>query len=197
MFLNLRVHHAIGDGVSGLKVIFKMCDTDHKDEVGANKLAITQLTSLQRMIANIHTFIMVPFYLIDHLEFTCKHTRTYGRSVEGVKKVSWSNKLEFEKIREVKSKTKTTVNDVLLTLVTEATRRYFTRHSKYEVISKEVIYGMGVALDINIEDCKLTNNDAGILILTPTNVEGIFNQLKMINRKMKQMKHELWPFYTV
>ena len=176
-------------------MIFNMCDIDHKDEVVTNKLAITQLTPLQRMLANVHTFIMIPFYMIDQMEFTYKHMKTYCKSDRGVKKVSWCNKLEFEKIREVKSKTNTTVNDVIMTLLTEATRRYFIRHSKQDVINKGIIYGMGVALEMNVRNYKLTNNDAGILIKTPTNVEGIFNQLKTINRNMKQMKHQLWPFF--
>ena len=195
LFIEFRVHHAIGDGMSGWKIIFKMCDIDYRDEIGANKFTITKFTPLQRMIANIHTFFMIPSYLIEHVEFTYKHMRNYGKVAKRVKRISWSNKLEFDKIREVKNKTKTTVNDVLMTLLTEGTRRYFTRQSNHEAISKEIIYGMGVALDINIEDHQLTNNDAGILVLTPTNVEGIFNQLKIINNNMKQIKHKLWPFY--
>ncbi|KAI6648884.1 Diacylglycerol O-acyltransferase [Oopsacas minuta] len=194
-YLAWRVHHSLGDGFSMWRVIFKICDINLKDEFAGNKLTVSRLTTFQRIMANMKTFLSIPMYLTDLIIFTTKYNRKYTEGITNEKRIAWSNKLDFEKVRDVKSKTKTTVNDVLMTLVTESTRRYFTSRSRNDIIDKEVIYGMGVSLDADIDNLQLTNNDAGILILTPTIIEGPFNQLKIINRNMAKMKYELWPFF--
>ena len=130
-------------------------------------------------------------YLLDWF----KYKRRYVDGITGEKRVAWTNNLDFEKIREIKKKTKTTVNDVVMTLLTEAMRCYFFRNSRDDVIDREIVFGMGVALEGDMNDRKLSNNVAGILIRTPVNIEGAFNQLKQINENMNRMKKQLWPFF--
>ena len=189
-----RVHHAIGDASSMWKVVFKLCDMDHTSEIAEKKLAFARLTPFQRIMGYAKTFLCIPMYLTDFLVFVATYHRSYPDATTD-KRCAWSNQLDFQKIREIKSKTKTSVNDLVMTLVTESTRRYFSRRSRKDIIEKDILYGMGASLDFNIDNNKLTNNDIGILIMTPTSAEGMFNQLKIINRNMSKMKHELWGFF--
>ena len=175
-------------------VLFKLCDINHKD-IGADKLTATRLSPFQRNMAYVKAFLYIPMYLTDLLVLIATHSRKYTDGLTTVKRAAMSNQIDFQKIREIKSKTKTTVNDVILTLVTESTRRYFSRRDRNDLIEKEIAYGMAVALSFNFDNYILTNNDAGVLVLTPTNQEGIFNQLKIVNRNMTKLKRESWVFF--
>lgn len=134
-------------------------------------------------------------YLTDLLIFIATHYRRYTDGVTANKRAAMSNRIDFQKVREIKAKTKTTVNDVLMTLVTESTRRYFSRRDRSDLIEKEIVYGTAVVLGADFDNYTLSNNDAGILVLTPTNQEGVFNQLKIVHRNMAKMKQESWVFF--
>ena len=192
--IHCRIHHGIADAMSMWKVVFKLCDVDCINEIAEKKMAFARLTPLQRIMGYTKTFFCIPMYLTDFLVFVAIYHRSYTDETKD-KRCAWSNQLDFQKIREIKSKTKTSVNDVVMTIVTESTRRYFNRRSRKDLIDKDILYGMAASLDFNIDNSQLTNNDIGIIILSPTSTEGMFNQLKRVNRNMSKMKHELWGFF--
>ena len=191
--LTPRFHHSICDGMSAWKTVINTSDVDTRPEVETQKLVMVQLTLLQRIFINVKTFISIPIYIIDNTIFDIAHKREYVSGLTGKKRVAWTNKLDFEKIREIKKKTKTTVNDVVMTLLTEAMRRYFIRHGRDDVINREIVFGMGVALKGDMKSKILTNNVSGILVTFPTNIEGTSNQLRQIHHNMSQLKRRLWP----
>ena len=176
------------------KILFKLCDIDHND-IGADKLTLTRLTQFQRITAYAKTFLYIPMYLTDLLVLIATHSRKYTDGVTTNKRAAMSNQIDFQKICEIKTKTKTTVNDVMLTLVTESTRRYFSRRDRNDLIEKEIVYGMAVAVNVDFESSTVTNHDVGFLVLTPTNQEGIFNQLEIVHGYMSKMKQEYWLFF--
>eukprot|EP00800_Vazella_pourtalesii_P013916 TRINITY_DN3407_c0_g1_i1.p1 TRINITY_DN3407_c0_g1~~TRINITY_DN3407_c0_g1_i1.p1 ORF type:complete len:289 (-),score=18.18 TRINITY_DN3407_c0_g1_i1:53-919(-) len=177
------------------KVLIKLCDMDHTSEFADNKLSFAGLTLSQRIMGYTKTFLYIPMYLIDLIIFVATHDRSYTDATTD-KRCAWSNQLDFQKIREIKTKTKTSVNDVVMTLVTESSRRYFSKRSRKDLIEKDLLYAMAASMDSNFNNYQLTNNYTGILVLIPTSTEGMFNQLKVINRNMSKMKHELWGFFN-
>ena len=127
--------------------------------------------------------------------FIKEYTRKYTNEVTGIKRVAWTNKLDFEKIRIVKRKTNTTVNDVLMTLVTESMKRYFTRYPCGDILKKEIIFGSAIALEGNMDSYTLTNNVSGVPLKMPVNIDGKFEQLKVIRRNMNRLKYGLWTWF--
>ena len=176
-------------------MFLRTCDTNNTDELQTNKLVAIQIPPLKKALAKIQTFIALPVLSINHFLFIREYNRDYTKEITGVKKVAWTNKLDFEKIRAVKLKTNTTVNDVLLTLVTESLKRYFTRHPCGDILKKEIIFGSAIALEGNMDTYTLTNNVSGIPIKSPVNIEGKFEQLRVINKNMNRLKHGLWPWF--
>ncbi|KAI6648883.1 diacylglycerol O-acyltransferase [Oopsacas minuta] len=190
-----RLNHSLADGISTWKVFLKTCDVSHKDELEPNRLAALQVPYWRRTLAKIQTFFALPVLAIDIRLFIAESDRKYTNSTTGVKKIAWTNKLDFEKIRLVKKKTKTTVNDVLMSLVTESLRRYFTIHPHGDIIKSKIIFGSGMAIEGTMDNDVLTNNVLGICIRFPAHIEGVFEQLKVIHRNMNIMKFGLWPWF--
>ena len=153
------------------------------------------MSPFQKALAKIQTFIALPILTINQSICINEYTEKYTNEVTGIKRIAWTNELNFEKIRIVKQKTNTTVNDLLMTLVTESMKRYFTRYPCGDILKKEIIFGSAIVLGNNMDSDALTINVSGVALKMPVNIEGKFEQLKAIRKNMNNLKHGLWPWF--
>ncbi|GAB6021236.1 hypothetical protein CHUAL_003853 [Chamberlinius hualienensis] len=133
--LVIRAHHAMGDGVSFVRTFFSLMVGKNDDmEMILEKAVSRRKASVKNdfkhklniALQRIYMFVFSPAVLIRPLFIQEKHL-LHGHKLTGVVITNWSTNIKLETIKAIKNSTSTTVNDVIMTCLAGAIRRYFLR----------------------------------------------------------------------
>ena len=101
----------------------------------------------------------------------------HGAQLSGVKKVAWQEAIDLQLIKDIKSATGTTVNDVLTSCVSLALRRYFQRRG----VENPDDFTAAVAVDVrsrsSSKEVTFENLFAFVFPKLPVATDGIVKQL--------------------
>lgn len=160
----LRAHHAIGDGVSFLRIIVSQLSDSTKvmitilEKAARNrniKLPMDMKSKLAKILRSVYNFICIPAYVVRPFFIQERHA-LHGPKLTGVVVSNWANNIKLETIKCIKNKVGTTVNDVIMSCLASAVRQCFLRK-------------------------KLTPPET-VNIYIPVNLQGPFDVLNNINK---------------
>lgn len=122
----MRIHHAIGDGVSLVRLCVEaLVDTPLPPPPARAK----PQSPFVRAAFLMWSVLMLPFGIMSltaNFDRNCLH----GAPLSGRKVMTWSKGLPLSLIRQVKDAASTTVNDVLMTCLSTALAKHFTRRKE-------------------------------------------------------------------
>jgi diacylglycerol O-acyltransferase / wax synthase len=114
--------------------------------------------------------------------------RTVFRGKLGVaKRVAWSESIALEDVKLIKNRTGTTVNDVLVAVLTGALRRYMILHND-DPTGKEIRAMVPVNIRPITDKIELGNQWALIYLTLPVGIEDPLDRLFEVKRRMDQIK---------
>jgi hypothetical protein len=101
--------------------------------------------------------------------------------------VAWSEPIALEDVKLVKNRTGTTVNDVLVAVLTGALRRYMIAHND-DPTGKEIRAMVPVNIRPITDKIELGNQWALIYLTLPVGIEDPLDRLFEVKRRMDQIK---------
>ncbi len=117
-------------------------------------------------------------------------------SVSGEKKVDWIEPIDLQPIKDIGRATGTTVNDVLLAVLTNALRKYLVEKDALTV--DDLFTAVPVSLRRPDADLPRTlGNRFGLIpVLLPVSIEDPVEQLQEISRRVDDIKESQMPIVS-
>jgi WS/DGAT/MGAT family acyltransferase len=216
-----RLHHAIADGIALVKVIFSLTGSSAKESLdlhlkpissasknkgkGFDKVLENLLHKGEDLFEEAGHLIREPHLLQDTLQNTWDTSKEivnlfmgkalkkslYKGTLSASKIAAWSVDLPLQEVKELRSHYETTINDVLLALVTGALRKHLLHHGE------KPQEGLRVVIPVNLrkkDDIIKMHNDIGMLsIELPVHLPSAAKRLHFIREKTQMLKHSIEP----
>ena len=181
MFLMFRMSHALSDGISNMKFLIYQ----FPDEVIPQR-EIQNFSALNRSFFMAKALFIAPRYLLQMLFSCADRSLIHGPDLSGVKKFVWDEAFDLQLIKNIKSATGTTVNDVLMACMTMALRKYFQRKG----VESPADLTVSVPVDVRPATKELHFDNYFTFIFPKMAVAtgGIFEQLYETQARMKEFK---------
>lgn len=119
-----RMSHSVADGVSLARFLIDQLPDQTTPQNEPQKF---QSTGRTRELLLAKALLITPLWLIKQLLSFADQSILHGPKLSGTKKVVWHETFELKLIKEIKTATGTTVNDVLMSCLSRAIRKYFQR----------------------------------------------------------------------
>ena len=176
-----RLHHSIADGVSLVRVFLK-----HMVDQPSSEGSTRRFGTRHFMRKAIRAAFEGPHLLLSRLTRSADKNIVHGSRLSGVKSFSWSEPIDLELIKQIKNATGSTVNDVLVSCLASAFRRYFERYST--ATPKDIL--AYVPVDIRPSSGKITldNQFALVFLDLPLDEENPVETLRKTKRRMDRIK---------
>ena len=214
-----RLHHAIGDGIALIKVVFSLTGATKADsllEKLDEKLEKREKHTLKKDLGDLfHTgqgllheaqeLIKNPEQMKDTLLESWNITKEIGRlflgdSVQDTiykgnlgcsKKAAWSEPISLFTIKDIGKQYQATVNDILLALITGALRRHLIKHK--QPVDKCIRIVVPVNIRKKEEKIRIHNKIGMLSIELPVHVNDVKKRIKYIREKTELLKHSIEP----
>ena len=187
----VRAHHVLGDGIALTRVLLSMTD-------GATYLPILKQPDMSKSrkamflagLRGIGIFFKLLFKLPDNKS-------VFKGDLNIDKKVAWSRAIPMSDIKSLREATGGTLNDVLLTVLSGALRKYAQCKGDE---SNQAIRSIRATVPINLRplDGKIKlGNKFGIVFLTlPIDLADPMARMKAIQERMTTLKRSPEPVVT-
>ncbi|XP_067052664.1 putative diacyglycerol O-acyltransferase MT1809 [Acropora muricata] len=187
--LLFRISHALADGISFMKFL----TYQFPDKVVPQKETRT-FSSTRKALPVAKAVLMGPFSVIKKCLATADQSLLHGPDLSGVKKCVWTEAFDLQLVKDIKSATFTTVNDVLMSCITMALRRYFQRKG----VKNPVDLTASIPVDVRApsKDLPCDNQFTFIFPKMATATEGLVEQLNETQARMNEMKASGESFVT-
>lgn len=185
-----RIHHVMGDGISLVPVIFEIVDS----EDGASPFDVQVKTrgtagDLWKVFAAA-SLIGGPFLAARALS-PADNGLFHGQYLSGRKRVAWTPPLDLQVVKELKNRAGGTVNDVLMSCVAGAFRRYHERHPDLKL--RRVRVSMPVNIRPPQEVPRMENKFAAVMFDLPVEIADPKARLEETKRRMNALKRSVEP----
>lgn len=179
----LRVHQTISDGVG-------LCRNFCRYVMDQHVLDCVKTRSGNGAVFfnGIRALLVGPIYVLSNLLFASQDLNYFSRKpLTGRKKVVWSDPIHMAQLVRIKSVSRSTLNDVLMSVIAGCFRNYLQE--------KRVVHPYDIRTLIPI-DFRLDDNTTGlgtefslVPMVLPSNVEGLIPRLWKVKRTMDNLKN--------
>ena len=177
-----RMSHSLADGVSLVRFL-------------ANKLPdqATPEKELPKFSANGRSLLLakallnLPRYLLQLVLGFADRSILHGPDISGVKTVTWHQEFEVQLIKQIKNATGTTVNDVLMSCLSLALRRYYQRKG----MANPDDFTASVPVDVRSSTSRKLSLENKFSLIFPklaVATEGVLEQLYEMKARMDECK---------
>ena len=188
--LIIRIHHVIADGIALLQVLLSLTDESElkKDDqtVSPERRTVSpyHLTSFQDYAKHVYKSVGS----LSKLLFCRPDPMTPIKGELGLaKRASWSRPIPLALIKSIKTTTDATINDIMMTVITGALRRYLVDDA--DTPAQE----FRAAVPINLRPLEAPptlGNRFGLVFLTlPIEIVSPLARLTEMKKRMNQLKH--------
>lgn len=182
-----RVHHVMGDGMALIPVIFSMMDAGE-----TNRNPPQTRGMVGRMWAvRLKALLVGGPMLLQKALLRRDRSPLHGPSLTGEKRVAWTAPIDLGRIKEVKNEKGSTVNDILMDVVSAGVRRYG------ESIG-EAIDCFRVSMPVNIRSPTaphtMDNRFGAVMVELPVDIADDGARLRAIKKRMAALKRSVEPF---
>eukprot|EP00794_Sanderia_malayensis_P020049 gene20049-22016_t len=186
-----RVHHCMADGVSLARFLIKeLPDTE------AVSLPLRKFSERDRLFLMLKGLLWTPYYMLNMLTLPADSSLLHGRELSGQKMATWSEPIDLSIIKEIKNRTSSTVNDVIVTCLTAAIRDFYENRGIKSPENVNIV--LPVDLRANMEEAamKFENKFSVITLQLATGIKDLTAMLHDTKRRLNEMKTSGEPFFT-
>lgn len=180
-----RMSHSLADGVALTK--FLVNQLPDKSTPQKEPVKFTASTSKALLLAK--AALIIPRFFIKLFLSFADRSILHGPKISGAKKVAWHEGFEFELVKQIKTATGTTVNDVLMSCLSRAIRRYFQRKG----VENPPDFTASVPVDIRLstaskKDLSFQNKFSLVFLKLAAATEDVLEQLYETKARMDECK---------
>lgn len=180
-----RVTHSLADGVALTK--FLINQLPDKSTPQKEPVKFTASTSKALLLAK--AGLILPRFFIKLFLSFADRSILHGPRISGAKKLAWHEGFELELVKQIKTATGTTVNDVLMSCLSRAIRRYFQRKG----VENPPDFTASVPVDIRLspaskKDLRFQNKFSLIFLKLAAATEDVLEQLQTTKARMDECK---------
>ncbi|XP_022784393.1 uncharacterized protein LOC111324979 [Stylophora pistillata] len=190
--LVFKMSHSVADGVSLTRFIINQLPDQSKDEKETKKF--TSSTSQVPLMAK--AILRTGYSLLRLILAIPDRSILHGPKISGVKKVAWNEEFEFKLIKQIKTATGTTVNDVLMSCLSHAIRRYFQKKGVANPPDFKAAIPVDVRLSATKKEPSFENMFSLIFLKLAVGTEGVLDQLQETKARMDECKYSGEPLAT-
>lgn len=178
-----RMSHSVADGVSLARFLINQLPDQKTPQKEPQKFSVSHRALLTKAL------LIAPNFLINLLLSFADQNILHGPKISGTKKVVWHEGFELKLIKEIKTVSGTTVNDVLMSCLSRAIRRYFQRKG----VDSPPDFTASIPVDVRLSAaCKrelsFENKFSLIFLKLATATEGVLEQLHETKARMDECK---------
>ncbi len=184
----VRIHHCVADGVALMQVVLSLTESPAGEEIVVPHAAPPLGGWLRRLGIGI-----VCLGTLVRMTFRSRDPPTPLKGPLGVPKgAAWTPAIPFERVRAIKEALGATVNDVVLTAVAGALRRYLIQRGT----SPDGL-DLRAAVPVNLRAAgdmdKLGNAFGLIFVSLPVGIADPRERLRVLKRRLDGMKRSTEP----
>lgn len=188
----VRMHHCIADGIALVRLLLSLRDDDEPVSVRYPSRRNFALGNSRILIALLSNILKV--FSIIRLALSMPDPKTIFKGPLGVsKKAAWSSPLPLSEVKAVGKVRGATINDVLLSTVSGALRRYM--ESRNSPISPKLNIRAAVPFNLrDPEEAHQLGNDFGLIFLSlPVGIADPLERLEEVKRRSQKLKESPQP----
>ena len=182
MAIVFRMSHSMADGVSLVRFLVNKLPDQATPEKELQKFSATG-----RSLLLAKALLNTPRYLLKLLLQFADQSILHGPDISGVKKVTWHEEVKLQLIKQIKTATGTTVNDVLTSCLSLALRRYFQRKG----VANPDDFTASVPVDVRSSKSRKLSLENKFSLVFPklaVATEGVLKQLYETKARMDEFK---------
>ena len=182
-----RIKHSIADGVSLVKLVnYKLSDKQVPQKC-------LKRSSNGKSFLLAKALLIFPLYSLKLLLTLADRSILHGTNLSGVKKVAWHEAFELKLIKDIKTATGTTVNDVLMSCLSLALRRYFQRKGVENPVDLAASVPVDVRSATTLAESSLENKFSLVFPKLAVATDGALKQLYETKARMDDTKESGEP----
>lgn len=190
----IRVHHCMGDGIGLIPVLFSLEDR-HAEPAPGDPTRDPSLQVAKPPRSKLKTALKMPVafpaVLLKKLVQPADKSPVHGPELSGDKRVAWSGPIPLERIKAIRQDHGASVNDVLLSAVAGAFRRYVAGAAGHDLIR------LRASVPVNVraagEPLRMENRFAAVPFDLPAHLADARERLLEVKRRMQVMKRSVEP----
>ena len=178
-----RMSHSIADGVSLTRFLINQLP----DQATLQKEP-QKFSSNGRLFLLAKAALITPRYFVRLVLSFADCSILHGPKISGVKKVTWQEAFELKLIKQIKIATGTTVNDVLMSCLTLALRRYFQKKGVVNPYDLTASIPVDVRSSVSAKEMAFENKFSLIFLKLAVATDGVLNLLYETKARMDAVK---------
>ncbi|MBF0237045.1 MAG: wax ester/triacylglycerol synthase family O-acyltransferase [SAR324 cluster bacterium] len=203
--LVVRINHAIADGISLIQVLISLMDNEPNQPVPTPEDGFVAKSPLSLFPSgsseppekkSLKDLLLSPFMLLFRILYTIYKaffllpdtTTILKGELTGKKGFAWSKPIPLNDIKDIGRSLGGKLNDVILTIVTEALRQYLKNQNAY--VEKANIR---VVIPVNVrpltENISLGNRFGSMFLALPLSIEDQVACLNEVQRRTQRIKN--------
>ena len=182
-----RIHHSYADGIALTRLF-----VNNLFDVPVRDYEPVRFSAKQRLFMLCKAVLVGPMTVLTKCLSPADNSHIHGGMLNGKKIVAWSKKFSLATVKEIKNRTKTTVNDVMTSCLSGALRRYLKDYSEHQ--PQDIWAAVPVDVRADRKTMKFANKFALIFLRAPVGVEGNMEQLFETKQRMDEIKISAEPF---
>jgi len=181
----MRIHHALGDGFALIGLFSRLMDK--KPELLRVKKPVATPCDKQKQVWK--AILTGPLALLS-VALSKADNPFPAKKMSGEKCVSWTKAIDLELIKEIKTRTGTTVNDVLSTCLAGSLRRYLSSEGMENPADIQIAVSINTRSPkvLSRDNIPLENHSAGLLYNLPVSMADPLKRLLETKRRMDKLK---------
>ncbi len=184
-----RMHHSMADGVSLVNYM-----TNQLPDNKVTCIPLNKFSERDRLFMIAKGLLLSPIFLIKVLTRKADDMLLHGKPLSGCKRVTWSEPLDFSVVKRIKSATKTTVNDVVVSCLAATLRQFFIKRNLLPPQEVKVSLPIDLRKDIEEDAVEFENRFAICQLALPTRIDDPLAQLYEVKARMDELKFSGEPF---
>lgn len=188
--LLVRLHHCIADGVSLAHFL-----TNELSDCAIETIPLKKFSERNRLLLKAKGIFWGPYFIANMLTMPADESILHGKPLSGTKAVSWSESIDFSIVKDIKNRTSSTVNDVLVTALTSTLVEIFQKHGVSLIEDVKVSIPVDLRSNMRSAAVKFKNKLTVVPFELPTNLRHPLLQLNEVKRRSNDLKTSGEPFF--
>ena len=187
--LFVRMHHCMADGIS----LARFLVNELADEIVVT-VPLRKFSEISRCLMMLKGLFWGPYFMLNILTLPGDQSILHGRDLIGSKAVTWTEAIDFSIVKDIKNKTSSTVNDVLVSTMSGAVNNFFRKKAVTFVEDIKVAIPIDLRKNMNDAAIKFENEITVLPFQLPTSTVDPLMQLKEVKLRSNELKTSGEPF---
>jgi len=190
----VRMHHAIGDGVSIVRMLINNFSDQSKKQVSApkEKVAKEKFATKRNIMIALKAVLTAPMNACDRIFTLYQKNALHGPKLSGHQLATWSRTIDLDFIKKLKDAAGCTVNDILMASLALTFKAYFKQNCS------ATPEGIRCSIPVDVRrpdpnDTTLDNMFSLVFLQLPLGEAGARETTVEVKRRMDAIKNSAEP----